>query len=282
VKRQHIERFIKAMLRIELIPKKILRTIKPVVDERCVFLHVPKCGGTSIDIALNRHYAKESKAHLHPDASLKAAQLRCHFDSPFGPPNIDKLFRFREYVLLYYLSQPQLRFISGHFNFSKIALDAFGEEGTFITVLRNPVERLISLYFFNRYKKSNHFKLNMDIDDYLSSEDGQAQGSLYVRFFNDVGNPLDCRCQATIENAKSNLDRLDIVGCLEHKGLFIKQLEERFKVKIKLRRYNKAVISDSFKETIVTDAIKNRIIEICRPDMEVYQHVIDRRITPYL
>ena len=187
------------MIRLELVLKKLLRAVKPVVDDRCVFLHVPKCGGTSIDNALNSHFANESKAHLHPDASLKAAQLRYHFDSPFGPSNIDKLFRFREHVLLYYLSQPQLRFISGHFNFSAIALEAFGEDCTFITVLRNPVERLISLYFFNRYKKSSHFKINMDIDDYLSSDDGQAQGSLYVRFFNDVGNQLDCRSQAAIE-----------------------------------------------------------------------------------
>jgi len=87
-------------------------------DMRLVFIHVPKTGGTSLHAALARHFAPESVVHATAPASWGDA---------LSPAS-------------------RIRYVSGHMRFSTAVLVPGPRR--IVTVLRDPVERLLSLYVF--------------------------------------------------------------------------------------------------------------------------------------
>ena len=159
-------------------------------NKKICYIHVAKCGGTSINHAIKKHYGflyrklrKKYVYHLHAGAALKGSEI-------FN----ENLFSYREKLLIYFLSLRSAEFVSGHFAFSDLAMSHFKDEWNFITILRHPVDRWFSHYFYNRYKKDNHFKSNLSLEEYIDSEDGQSLGSFYHRLFQgrcDGGNVTD-------------------------------------------------------------------------------------------
>ena len=118
-----------------------------------IFLHVPKCGGTSVDYAIRRHYRKKDRlVTINARASTNAANLISQINFPYETADDYPILKMRENLLLYYMSQ-NMKYISGHFGFSEIGYRKFLGGYTFITILRDPVKRWISVYLFNRYKK---------------------------------------------------------------------------------------------------------------------------------
>ncbi|MBB6308355.1 sulfotransferase family 2 domain-containing protein [Xanthobacter tagetidis] len=85
-----------------------------------VFLHIPKCAGTSLHMALMAHFADTACPERHNGlANWPAGALgRC-------------------------------RFFSGHFDFPSLRLIP-GHKVSVVTLLRRPAERLVSLYRFLR------------------------------------------------------------------------------------------------------------------------------------
>ena len=64
----------------------------------------------------------------------------------------------------------------------RLAYHAFEKKFAFVTILRDPCQRWVSAYYYNRYKDSDHRKVDMDLDAYLKSPFGQAQGHEDVKF----------------------------------------------------------------------------------------------------
>ncbi|ANP46392.1 sulfotransferase family 2 domain-containing protein [Candidatus Viadribacter manganicus] len=106
-----------------------LKSIIGQAPKRVAFLHIPKCGGTTVF----QHF----KTNIGGGRSGKIAQ----FDSVnFSTLDDKTLERSR-----------RARFVSGHFGWTaltKTSADAFR-----FTVLREPYDRLVSLYKFSRAKQ---------------------------------------------------------------------------------------------------------------------------------
>ncbi len=97
--------------------------------KRVAFLHIPKCGGTTVF----QHF----KTNIGGGRSGRIAQ----FDSMnFAKLDAKALERSR-----------RARFVSGHFGWT--ALSAAGADAFRFTVLREPFDRLVSLYKFSRTKQ---------------------------------------------------------------------------------------------------------------------------------
>jgi len=246
------------------------------LNSRILFHHIPKCGGTSIDDAIRKFYRSNNIANLNPPASLKASQK-------LGVG----LFHYREILLNYFMECEKVQYISGHFPFSSTAYESFKDNFTFLTILREPVSRFLSEYFYNRYKQSNHQaeKSKFPLQEYLDTEFGRTQGCQYVKFLIDPSlsesasiTTNDYFSRELIEEAKNNLQKFDIVGCLEYNDLFIKQFEQNFQVKlnVKPRNKNPAPISNIKEET--TELIDNKINQLCNPDKEIYEFALEKNI----
>ena len=241
------------------------------VTKKIFFLHMPKCGGTSIYKAIKDGFGLFEKLHgrnifgLDPGASLKSSQLTG-----------DSLRDCREQILLYHMSKEQQKLIYGHFFYSQKSYEAFGLEWEYITILREPVSKWFSQYFYNRFKKSDHFKLNAELESFLDSDESLAMGRDYVCNLTDGVSLNDAASTWAIEQAINNLGHFSVVGILEKLDLFSRQYEEHFNAKLSVKNYNSNPLSKNKQDEMISESILSRVQEICIPNTSVYESVLSK------
>jgi hypothetical protein len=163
-----------------------------------LFMHIQKTAGTTIIEAVRRHYRNDMVSH-------------------------------GEYLDRDAASLTKTAFISGHFGFEYSR--QFMEGRYSFTFLRDPVERVLSLYFFSRSRDPAEFPIyraahEMDLVEYLRAGFDRADIREYV--WNHQAWQLACgwndpqQRQMTdftgeelLERAKANLLKFDYVGLAE-------------------------------------------------------------------
>jgi len=256
---------------IKNLTKRLKNEIFGGMKEKICYVHTHKCGGTSIGRAIREHYIgldmRRDQELVSIDAEASAIASGCKNKS------VDEIYEFREKILIYFLELRNTRFITGHFLFKKKIFDKFNDRFAFIIVFRNPVERWISHYFFNRYKEKEYGKINQDINECLTSDFGKLNGREYIQF---LGGSIenDFCIKEAIELSKNNLKLFELVGFLEHKDEFVKKFEHRFGVKLRLQKRNMNPKSEAFKKSFLTKEIKDKITDLCKPDIELYNYAI--------
>lgn len=188
--------------------------------------------------------------------------------------------KHREHLLLYMMEKPDVHYISGHFCYSNRAHQKHGDMWEFVTVLRHPVDKWFSQYFYNRYKKSTHFGIDADLESYIESEEGRALGKDFIAKLTQGVPPQQLDSAEAIDCARRNLDTFAVVGVLEHVDRFAEQFEERFGVRLYIGRENQNPVSKNVQTEQVSPAILDRVWEICQPDLAVYRHALHRLDLP--
>lgn len=248
--------------------RKLLRPVNNANAGKICFIHIPKCGGTSTRSAIGASYGvirrltQSGFYDLDPAASLKGAKV------------LSKgLHQYRKELLVYFLANPRSRYVAGHFSCSDSVLDAFCADWHFITLLRHPVDRWFSHYFYNRYKDSRHLKTEVPLEEYVESDVGQSMGSLYVRTLTDMRSiPEEEAVSAAIET----LERFAVVGVTERMDAFLRDFQEIFGVCLNIGIKRKNPLSSEERDSLISDSILHRVEEICSPDLQVYEHAINR------
>lgn len=241
-------------------------------NSKIFFLHMPKCGGTSIYRAIRDSYGFIEKAHgrnifgLDPVASLKSSKI-------VGEP----LREHRERLLLYHMSKESQRLIYGHFFYSQASFDAYGSDWNFITILRNPVSKWFSQYFYNRYKDSNHFKLDIELEKFLDSDESISMGRDYVYNLTDRISQEKASSMESINQAISNLQNFAIVGLLEKIEEFANDYETHFSAKLSIKNHNRNPLSKVKQEKMVSSELIQRVEEICQPNTAVYNSILAKK-----
>lgn len=272
-------------------PKEINRSFDTLVatsnnlfhgslKDNIVFLHLFKCGGTSFAQAIKSCYLdlglirNRNIFHLNGKAAKNATQKILELPNSLEEQNNHDYisWKFREYLLLYHMSQQHTNYIAGHFRFSEAAYQYFSDKYSFITVLRDPVERFISAYFYRRYKTG---MLEREIEEHLQSKNCLNEGSLYVRSLCGTDGIEDWSCTKAIAKAKENLHKFRIIGFLEYQEEFLRQFEAQFGRRLKIKVTNQSPKSGAYKKSIVTSEIRAKITEICQPDLEIYQYAVN-------
>src|SRR5689334_19148948 len=137
--------------------------------KRIAFFHAPKCGGTSVHRWLATAFG--GPAGLDPIAAEAAART-------LGVSS----FEMREAVLAYFVKRSRARFISGHYAYSRRAFAGHEHEFDLITILRNPIDRFLSHYYYNRFKdERNHFPIECDLQDWLEIDQARAAATVFTK-----------------------------------------------------------------------------------------------------
>lgn len=249
---------------------RIRRSLGGGVSDRIVFLHLPKAGGQSVDAAIRSTLGygvrmRPNRApHLDAVASRRAAELT-------GEP-LDLL---REKLLLYHMANPRTRYISGHFAYSEIAAREYAQEWRMITVLREPVARWFSFYFFNRHKDSSHFSTELDVESYAGSQLGRELGCDLVRRFAPGTTYEGAATDEAVNRATANIRSLALVGLLEQLEQFTSGFDRTFGARLKIGRRNPSPVPMSAQREAISDEMRRAVEKICEPDTRVYQAVRD-------
>lgn len=236
------------------------------LNERIFFLHIAKSGGTSITQAFQNSYGlskRLSRRHfftLSNEASAMASEII-----------EENIWDYREKLLLYYMSMERMKYIGGHFHYSDRAMQKFGKEWNFVTVLRHPVSRWFSSYFFDKYREgSSHGRIYADLESFLESERGIRQGNAYVLSFTEGLSTAEATSDNAVKIAIENLNKFTLVGILEQLDRFKEDFEERFGVKLLVEQLNKNPLQKSKQQEMISDNIRQRVEEVCQPSLKVY------------
>lgn len=181
---------------------KPLRVARDVPAERAgtraIFLHIPKTAGRTMLSILEREYEGLPTLRLYSDEeiaafmSMEARQRRC------------------------------FQLVSGHMAFGVGAM--LPGPSTYITLLRDPVERIVSHYHYvcSRPTSDNHAEALrgiLTLDDYVRSSAfahlvNNGQTRLLGTDFNDTGTAAG---EETLDRAKKVLERDDVIFGLQER-----------------------------------------------------------------
>jgi hypothetical protein len=267
--------------------ERMARILGGDFDAKIFFLHILKCGGTSIFNSIRNCYNVLEKRRgfrrFDHQASLLAARILHPGADPFSATGDYEILKQMERLLLYFMSERSARFVTGHYSFSEQAYQEFHSEYSFLTMLRDPVDRWISLYYYNKHTVAQNFAgilenqtVTMRLSDYIDTDYARSQGFDIVKYIGGASADGDYASPQAIERAKRNLDKFHIVGVLERLDDFASQFKARFGVDLKLRTLNESPVSAGERDAEVTEEVRKRIEEICRPDLEVYRYAVEK------
>lgn len=256
------------------------------IKNKIAYLHIPKCGGTSL------HYSIASKYGL---AALLAPNNIIHLNSVASAFAAERLGvdigKFRDEIMGYYFAHPAAKFISGHFHFDSSSCKLLSEGWDFITLLRDPVPRFVSAFYYNKYLPD--FPSPYRSQESSSAVEGRGEfyiqrltGSLEEFVYTDEAIKYGCdivrqvaSCEANgrgvsdaeISAAIEGLESFAVVGLLEYMDKFSADFFEEFRVRLAIPHLNSAN-KKSRKLDQLPGHVVDRIREICRPNIEIYEH----------
>jgi hypothetical protein len=142
-------------------------------------------------------------------------------------------------------------------------------------VLRHPVKKWLSQYYFNRYKDipAQHFQIDVDIDEYMDSEEGRALGHDQARKLSDLAITGP---DAMLEAALENLDRFDVVGLTEHLDRVQRDFGQCFGTAIDISRLNINPAQKRQQTALESPVIHKRVEALCRHDMLLYRTALEK------
>ena len=234
------------------------------------FLHIPKTGGTSVDEAFQANYkdlSLRSTYWIDSEASFNAAKiLHNNSNRQFGDIDVQKI---RQHLLLTEMLKGT-KYVSGHVAYEEKIWRKFKEKYQYVTILRHPLKRYISHYFYNKIKDSDYMGINDDLARFISTPRGKSLGSIYIKFIGGLSEKDDYRSDSSIKKAQENLHKFNMVGFLEHLDLFTSEVEHSTYLRLNIPHRRKT----DAKTSNLSKCLLKEIEEICKPDIQLYNYAI--------
>jgi hypothetical protein len=232
------------------------------VSTPVVFFHVMKCGGTSVRAALATGVAGRRHGpdvfELDGQAAARAA----------GGTDADN-WVFRDALLPYVLDAVRPKVVLGHFRYRDRYHD-LADEARFVTVLRDPVERIVSLYRYRRYKDDVDVPVDMSFDEFLASSRWSKEGHLYVSTFCGRDD-LDPKSEEAVAAAVANLRRFAVVGLTDRLDDFARRVSAVIGAKVTMPVLNTSPAPRDHPDADIGPESLERARLVCAPDYGVYQ-----------
>lgn len=231
---------------------------KPL-ERRICFIHVPKCGGTSLHLGIARQYRPGQVHYLQTADSTREAHA-------LGRP----LMEHRRDILRRYMQDERIRYVGGHVAFDRSLYDPFANSWDFITVLRDPVARFLSDYFFNRYKLSTYGRIEEELPQFLETRRSQEWAHTLLLYFGGyrVGEPTG----PALERAKENLRLFRLMSFVEDPKGMQRDFESTFQRALDVGRVKTSPVPKGEPERQVTSELRARLQSMCAADLELYAY----------
>ena len=232
------------------------------------FVHVPKCGGTFLGNLLKKQYVLKKNIRRSKSVNIdaKVSSQTARF---FG----EEAQYFRNKLAFYFLAKNKLDFCEGHFSLQREILQHFASKWYFITVIRDPVSRFFSQYFYARNKRSDHAKIYLDLDDWLQTYHAVESGRMYINYFSYELDSNHYDIHDKILRSKENIQKYFNIGFTEDIRKF---LSVNYVNSFPMLYYYKDSFLKSNRNPVknymqyVSEKQLEKVKQICEPDIEIY------------
>lgn len=219
---------------------------------RILFDHIPKTGGTSLQVFFSEAFGAEKVTPVLRSIKLSTAL---------------KLYKNHHVII-------------GHFDF--IPGESLPEGFVTVTVVRNPLQRTLSEYFYQIYDVPEHQLSSIQLktkqipleEAFFEPEICKYFANYQARHFASFQNPTPENLPADelLRLAKSGLEKYDLVATTEKLYDFCEELKRIFKLSnsVLLKRVNVTSKKREYQELPVE--IQKRLLEINSVDMELWDY----------
>lgn len=178
--------------------------------KKIIYHHIPKCAGMSLVMGLAISYYPLTLLRYGKKGFTGRLNARAAHDTAAALDKDD--YSLRRELLYYQCAWGDAPFISGHYPFCPKVYADFKNEWDFVTVIRDPVARWYSEYYWNRYKDHDYKATDKDIEGYFASEGGQFNTKLYMNFFTNRTEKTAKATQEQLDQALKAAQGFSVIG----------------------------------------------------------------------
>jgi len=238
------------------------------LKSKCLFLHLPKCGGTSLSEALyasvpmHKHIGVIDAISSRRAASIVDHNKDCLLETHEDMEGAASTFALREKMMLAYMCA-DYQLIHGHVFFSDKMWEHFGQDYKIVTVMRDPVKRALSNF---RMNVANGIH-SADPDEWMDGIQGRNHASVNLRYLSGQADIKAGDEKTLLPRALEALDKIALVGILEEMDVFLDRFEDMFGARLKMHRYNLA----KGERLELSAAQMDRLKDLCAADITLYE-----------
>lgn len=219
--------------------RRIATVAAPDLKAKVFFMHVPKCGGTSISEALYATVPLHRRVGVVDAPSTRRATAIYHtgqdemFTHHDDLPTGQHVYDMREAMLITHMAWGT-ELIHGHILFSDKADTVFGNDYSYVSVLRDPVARVLSNFAHSRHDGF----IPEDFDAYLEHYCARSHGLTTLRYFSGMHEIPTDQEDAALAKAKENMEKFSVLGFLDDLPGFCQKYADVVGRSPKIYRYN--------------------------------------------
>jgi hypothetical protein len=219
-----------------------------------VHLHIPKNAGQTFDNILRRIFGSRLREVIEA-----------------RPGQVLTLDEKRRILT----EAPDTRAITGH-AFRYPAPEVAGTEFRYLTFLRHPVARLVSLYAYEQEQEthqpghSSHGPIEHWIEARLREDNALTNFQTYHLL--GLQSPADFEPEAGLARAKQMVDELCLVGITERFDDSLILLARRVRLPLYALCYRRVNVTRSQDRFPISESVRRRLLELNQIDMQLFDY----------